>query len=264
MISPILMVTSAVVFSVFLEYITKGSLNARVIIPKVLSAVELKKDKTDAKHLYWTILDWFYFEIKKPSGDERCLNYCSRIAAPWILTAIVSLAFVLAVSFFMGTTIMDQNTFHSCPHSSIEVDCFNTIDFNYVDCNDPEKANMTFNLLHCFSFFRFGRDRYAIEAIAGSFAFYLAMLAVFTIAFYAAKVLNTFQPTFKWVGLGCMLFSILVFLAAVANFCFTFEIIQTFQIFVLAIYIFMIGVLVCMSEPWKPRDRIPRKRSNTI
>ena len=137
----------------------------------------------------------------------------------------------------------------------MEVDCFNTIDFNYVDCSDPEIANMTFNLLHCFRFFRFGRDSYAIGAIAGSFAFYLAILAVFTIAFYAAKVLNTFKPTIKWVGFGCMLFAVLVFGAGVVNFGFTFEIIQTFQILVLAFYIFMIGVLVCMSKPWKPKDR---------
>lgn len=257
MISPILMVISAALFSVFLEYITKGSLNARVIIPKVLRVVELKKtgDKIDS---YWIILDRFYFKINKNdllSKDKRFLDYCSRTPATWILTVIVSLAFVLAVSFFMGTTIMDQTTLHSCPHSSLEVDCFNTTDFNYVDCSDPEIANMTFNLLHCFRFFRFGRDSYAIGAIAGSFAFYLAILAVFTIAFYAAKVLNTFKPTIPWAGgVGCLLFSFLVFGAGIANVCFTYEIIQTFQIFVLAIYICMIAVLVLMSKSGEQKN----------
>ena len=252
-ISPILMVTSAVVFSVFLEYITKGNLNPRVIIPKVLNIVELKLNEEEP---HWTILERFYFKINNENNEGRgCLKYCSCTPSTRILTAIVSLAFVLGVSFFLGATIMDQTTLHSCPHSSMEVDCFNTMNYTYVDCSDPEIANMTFNLLHCFKFFRFGRDKYAIKVIANSFAFYLAMLAIFTTAFYAAKILDTFKPTIPWGGLGCLLFSVLVFGAGVVNFCFTFEIIQTFQILVLAIYIFMIGVLVCMSEPWKPRDR---------
>ena len=186
----------------------------------MLSVPELKKDNEKS---YWTILDQFSFVINNKK-ENRCGDYCSRTLATWILTIIVSLAFVLGVSFFLGATIMEQNTLHS----SMEVAFFNTINFNYIDCSDPEIANMTFNLLHCFRFFRFGRDSYAIGAIAGSFAFYLAILAVFTIVFYAAKVLDTFEPTIKWVGFGCMLFSVLVFGTGVVNFCFTFEIIQTF------------------------------------
>ena len=113
---------------------------------------------------------------------------------------------------------------------------------------------MTFNLLHCFRFFRFGRDNYAIEAIAASFAFYLAMLAIFKIAFYAAKVLNTFKPTIPLVGPGCVLVSVLVLLAGGANFSFTLEFVQTLQLIVLAIYILMIGVLVSWGE-CKQKDR---------
>lgn len=254
-ISPILLVTSAGVFSVFLEYITKGSLKAREIITKVLSVVKLEEN--NGRHI-WKILGWFCFDVNeqdiKPE-KERCLYYCSCTLATWILNAIVSLAFVLGVSFFLSATIMEQTTLYSCPHSSMEVDCFNTMDFHYVDCSDPEIANMTFNLLHCFRFFRFGRDSYAIKAIADSFAFYLAMLAIFTIAFYAAKVPNIFKRKIPWGGIGCLLVFVVVLSAGVVNFILTFEFIQTFQIIVLAFYILMIGILICLSTPPLPRPR---------
>ena len=248
LIMPFLVVLSSAIFSVFLEYITEGNLDARNLIPRFFPVVKLEGSSNDR---YWIILDQFYFKLKYET--KRC-GYCSRTPATWILTIIVSLSLFTAVSYFMTTNIIQQVTLHSCPDSSMELDCFNG-DFEYIDCNATEINNTTFDRIYCFKFLRFGRDTDIIGEIANSFAFYLAILAFFTVAVHIASVLNTLQPTKLW-GIGfVVIFFLIVFIGSILLAFLTVEITQIVQVFMIAFIILLIGLL--LFSQWDQLVDIP-------
>ncbi len=268
LVTPILAIISACLLSVFLEYVTQGSLDARVFITRLLPVVKLVNG---ARNQYWVIENRFYFEITKldffsrhdndedtDGSDDRvpCSKYCSRTPSTWILSIIVSLAFLLSISYFMNENITEQVTLRSCPHSSIETDCFNQTTFDYIDCTDPDIANTTFELLHCFRFLRFGRDSDVIGGVSRSFAFYLATLAFFTSAFHVANVLINFIPTKLW-GLGFIIISVLmvgtgltVMLTREAVLL-QLDVIQIFQVYMVAAFVFLIGLLLLAGKWWE-------------
>lgn len=267
LLSPILAIVSAILFSVFFEYVTQGSLDARVFITRLLPVVKLVRG--DAKQ-YWVIESRFYFEINKLDTSSRedceddeegsrvpCNKYCSRTPSTWILAIIVSLAFLLSISYFMNANITEQISLQSCPHSSsMETDCFNSTNFEYIDCSDPEIENTTFTILHCFRFLRFGRDTDVIGGVSRAFAFYLATLAFFTSAFHVANILINFIPSRLW-GLVFMVLGLLT-IGAGLTVLFTREavllqldVIQVFQVFMVAIFIMLIGLLLLIGNWWE-------------
>ena len=267
LVMPILLVIAAAIFSVFLEYITKGSIEARVIISRLLPVVKIVHGE---KHKYWVILDRFYFQLTPDYKDiETCKPECCRNTKlakcyiwfrtklpTWIITIIVALAFLLATSYFMNSNITQQTTLKSCPHVSYEVDCFNKSTYNYIDCQNEEVANMSFTLIHCFRFLRFGRDSDVIGGIARAFAFYLATLAFFTSSFHVVNVLINFKPTRLW-GIGYVILGLLL-LGGGLTVMFTeaaaivrLDVIQIFQFFMVAIFIFLIGILLLFSKWWE-------------
>ena len=272
LVTPILAIISAATFSVFLEYTTQGSLDARVFITHLLPVVKLVRGE---KKQYWVIGNRFYFEIKELDTSSRmdcsdiaedvdgdkdsrvpCSKYCTRTPTTWILAIIVSLAFLLSISYFMNQNITEQITVRTCPHSSIETDCFNRTTFEYIDCENEEVANTTFELLHCFRFLRFGRDSDVIGGVSRSFAFYLATLAFFTSAFHVANVLINFVPSRLW-GVG---FVVIGFLTVGVGLTVLFtreavllhlDVIQVFQVFMVAMFILLIGLLLLIGKWWE-------------
>ena len=259
LVMPILLVIAVIIFSVFLEYITKGSIEARVIISKLLPVIKIVEGE---KYDYWVILDRFYFQLTPHDRDMRsgkaksCGKMCSTTPATWIITIIVGLAFLLAASYFMNSNITQQTTLTSCPHVSYEVDCFNKTTYNYINCQDEEVANMNFTLIHCFRFLRFGRDSDVIGGIARAFAFYLATLAFFTLAFHVVNVLINFKPTRLW-GIGYVILGILLLVGGLtvmlteAAAIVRLNVIQIFQFYMVAIFIFLIGILLLISKWWE-------------
>ena len=259
LVMPILLVIAVIIFSVFLEYITKGSIEARVIISRLLPVIKIVQGEN---YDYWVILDRFYFQLTTHDRDMRlgkaksCGKMCSTTPATWIITIIVALAFLLATSYFMNSNITQQTTLTSCPHVSYEVDCFNKSTYNYIDCQNEEVANISFTLIHCFRFLRFGRDSDVIGGIARAFAFYLATLAFFTTAFHVVNVLVNFKPTRLW-GIGYVILGILL-LGGGLTVMFTeaaaivrLDIIQIFQFYMVAFFIFLIGLLLLISKLWE-------------
>lgn len=266
LVSPILAIVSAVLFSIFFEYVTQGSLDARVFITRLLPVVKLVRGKMKQ---YWVIENRFYFEIDKLDTNSRedceeddesrvpCNKYCSRTPTTWILAIIVSLAFLLSISYFMNQNITEQISLQSCPHSSsMETDCFNATNFEYIDCLDPEVQNTTFTILHCFRFLRFGRDTDVIGGVSRAFAFYLATLAFFTTAFHIANILINFLPSRLW-GIGFIVLGLLT-IGAGLTVLFTREavllqldVIQVFQVFMVAIFIMLIGLLLLIGNWWE-------------
>ena len=255
-IMPILVVIMSAIFSIFLEYITKGYINPRVIIPKFLPVVKLVESSEGTQ--YWTILDHFYFELKYKK-EGRCSGYCSHTPATWILTIILSLAFLLAASYFMNQNITQQVTLRSCPDSSTKLDCFDGTHFKYIDCN---ASNVTFDVIHCFKFLRLGKDNDIIGAVASSFAFYLVLLAFFSALVHIAEILNAFQPSKRW-GCGFVVFAILmIFIMIVAVIVLivlefsTLEIIvQIVHVIIIAAFIFLTGLLLINSKSWRCKNK---------
>lgn len=270
LVMPILVIFSAIVFSVYLEYTTQGSIDARVIITRLLPVIKLLKGE---KYDYWSILDRFYFQLSLHDSEFRngkpssCQNMCSKSPSTWIITIIVSLAFLLSVSYFMNTNITSQVTLRRCPPQiGPEMDCFNTSSFLYVDCTNDDVEQMNFTSLHCFRFLRFGRDSDVIGGLSRAFAFYLATLAFFTTAFHIANVLINFQPSRLW-GLGFMIIGVLLFIGGVAVMLteeavlLRLDVIKIFQFYMVAMFVVLVGLLLVISKWW---ERVPGTKNGLV
>ena len=262
---PILLVLSLLLQAIFLEYITGGQVDARVALTKLLPGVRLVKTKTNQQ--YWSIQDRFFFTIKQhdsklhlpPSAPTRtkvsCSNACSHTFATWIFTAIVALSFLLAATYFMNSTITEQVTLATCPHESYEVDCFNKTTYDFINCQDPNLTNATFELLHCFRFLEFGMSSDPIGALSRSFAFYLATIGFFAAAFTVVKILILFKATVLWgivfVALGIIAIGVGLFvMLSEAAVMVRLNVIAIFQFYFAAFFVILIGVLMLHGE-WK-------------
>ncbi|XP_019853839.1 PREDICTED: uncharacterized protein LOC100632627 [Amphimedon queenslandica] len=280
LVMPLAVVFAAIVFSIYLEYATNGSVDPRVLVTRLLPVVKLVEGK---EYTYWSILDRFYFQLspndnfrdeteKAENSDETekaensCSQKISRSPSTWIITAIVSLAFLLAVSYFMNANITSQTTLRSCPHTSVEIDCFNTSSLVYVDCNDPDIEQLNFTSLHCFRFLQFGRDSDVIGGLSRAFAFYLATLAFFGTAFHAAKILIDFQPSRLW-GSVFIVGGILLFVGGILivstdeAVLLRIDIIKIFQFFMVALFVFLIGLLLVTGKWW---ERVPGTKNGLV
>ena len=262
---PILLVLALLLQAIFLEYITGGQVDARVALTKLLPGVRLVKTKTNQQ--YWSIQDRFFFMIKQhdsklhlpPSDPARtrvsCSDACSHTVATWIFTAIVALSFLLAATYFMNSTITEQVTLATCPHESYEVDCFNKTTYDFVNCQDPNLTNATFELLHCFRFLEFGMSSDPIGALSRSFAFYLATIGFFATAFTVVKILILFKATVLWgilfVALGIIAIGVGLFvMLSDAAVMVRLNVIAIFQFYMVAFFIIFIGILMLHGE-WK-------------
>ena len=281
LILPFLTILATVIFSIFLEYITQATVDARLAIPHLFPIVKLVKGEKPNEGIineYWTISKRFYLQLDphdvylrskdnnndttKDSRDKdetaNCLHFLSRTPATWMLTIIVALSFLLATSYFMNTNIVSQSNLKRCPHESrIETDCFNQGDFSYVNCSDPQVANSTnFTLLHCFKFLRFGQDSDVIGSLSRSFAFYLTTIAFFTTAFHIVNILINFRPSKHW-GILFIVPGVLV-LGAFLTIIFTnnfivlkLNVIQIVQLLMVAVFVILVGVLLYLGKWWE-------------
>ena len=160
---PLFLIVATAIFSIFLEYITDGKIDARDVISKMLG---IKLEKGDVAE-YWVIQNIFYFELSKHDTDVRrdpeerkkrninltCPGACSQTLATWILATIASLSFLLAVSYFIDQSITMQLSLQDWPHnSSGEVDCFIAIEGNLIYVN-PSEQGLTDRLNDCTMFF---------------------------------------------------------------------------------------------------------------
>ena len=257
---PVLVIIATCVFGTFLEYITQGGVDARVLLTRLLPVVKLVQGE---HYEYWSIMDRFYFQLSSHDSNYRskkkqplsCLNMCSRTPATWIITAIVALSFWLAVSYFINSNIAQQTTLKACPHPSQEIDCFNGT-LGYIDCENQEFTVSNNTVLHCFRFLRFGKDSDIIGDLSRAFAFYLATIAFFTTAFQIANVLINFKPSRLWgilfVALGIIVFGVGLFVTFSGGLIeLHLDVIQVFQIFMVSCHAFLTGLLLLISKWWE-------------
>ena len=136
--------------SVFLKYITGGRIDTREVIAKMLS-IKLKKDK-DGVACHWIIQSTFYLDCNPSNKICNKFKVC-RSWATWILAIIVSLGFILSMSYFIDQTVTMSHTLQDWPDRSVgDLDCFLPIkdSFLYVS---PIEQEPTDRLHNCTVFF---------------------------------------------------------------------------------------------------------------
>ena len=135
-----------------LKYITGGRIDTREVIAKMLS-IKLKKDK-DGVACHWIIQSTFYLDCYPMASDKTCSKICRSSWATCILAIIVSLSFILSISYFIDQTVAMSHTLQDWPdRSSVsDLDCFLPMkdSFFYVS---PMEQEPTDRLHNCTVFF---------------------------------------------------------------------------------------------------------------
>ena len=193
---PLLLFISFVLLGVVVEHVTIGRVDARKRIKRFIPAVLFEEG---SENDYWVIEERFYFKLDKRNEHfkHNIFYSCNKSLSTWLLTAILALALLLCLSYFVDITIVEEVTLSSCPDDAGEYDCFNRTSFEFVDCVDVDQRRQV-ELIHCFRFLRFAVDTNFITSFAQAFAFYLATLAIFGRAFAAVKTLLHLHRTRLW------------------------------------------------------------------
>jgi hypothetical protein len=258
LVMPISVIISFTIFAIFLEYITQGSIDGRVLITRLLPVVRVVEGEEND---YWVILNRFYFQMSSHDSKVRhnekpksCIDMCSRTPSTWIITTIVSIGFLMGVSYFMNATVAQQTNLTQCPRVVYEIDCFNG-SFSYVDCSDASQAsNVT--ALHCFRFLRFGQDSDIVGGLSRAFAFYLTAVAFFATSFHVVEILINFKPSRLW-GIPFLVLGVVLFIIATAisfspgAVLLGLDLVQMAQLYMISFYIFLVGLLVLISKWWQ-------------
>ena len=152
---PVSLIVAGSTASVFLIYTTKGHIDARDIIAKMLSIKlkTFKSVKSEDTIDCWAIHDTVYFQREKVDKNEP-ISFCQAISrswSTWILAVIVSVSFLLSMSYFIDQTVTMSQTLQDWPDRSVgDVDCFLSNSFLYVS---PTEQEPTDRLHNCTVFF---------------------------------------------------------------------------------------------------------------
>ena len=89
-----------------LQFITRGRLSVHQFITVLLPGVSFEIDANDLNTRYWVIVDTFYYRLQKARKEVKSERYHWFYArdtskSTWYLTVLISLSFVLSVSFLL-------------------------------------------------------------------------------------------------------------------------------------------------------------------
>ena len=157
-LTPLLLIVAGGTGSVFIMYITRGHIDPRDIIAKLLG---IKLERLEDTCDYWIIHDEFHFELSDHDintisnvAKNKGITFCDSIStspSTWVLAAIVSISFLLSMSYFIDRTVITSQTLQDWPDRSVaEVDCFLSNSFLYIS---PIEQVPTDRLNNCTVFF---------------------------------------------------------------------------------------------------------------
>ena len=274
---PMFLFVSVVFMAVVLHYVTRGALDGRQILPRLLPNV---KFETGEKSDFWIIANSFYFTLKRrPSNkddDEEtrkkligcsvCYS-CFPNFATWIISALAGLCFILAVSFFVDRTIDTQMTVTACNDTGIDHDfsCFNASTLVYVDC----VTDTATELLHCFKFYEFGVDVDIVTSLAAAFAFYLVAVNSITTIFVVLQILLHLKNSKLWgalfvtggfLGLMGMIAVVIIWATGYIEASLPelprLNIVNLAQLIMVCLFVVLVGILIITST-WV--EKVPNK-----
>ena len=160
-LTPLLLIVAGSTGSVFIMYITRGHIDPRDIIAKLLGIKLEKPEGDEHPRECWIIHDEFHFQLSKHDDKTRSKvaqnreitigDSFSTSWSTWVLAAIVSISFLLSMSYFIDRTVITSQTLQDWPDRSVgEVDCFLSNSFLYIS---PIEQVPTDRLNNCTVFF---------------------------------------------------------------------------------------------------------------
>lgn len=257
LICPLLACIGCALLAIVSTYVMAEQVDLRIIIHQMLPSVMLKPEKSS---MYWVIVQHFHIELKKPWGQAGELKHAiSRNLSTWLLAIISGLAVMLSASSFINRSVVQTLTVPTAEFLEesdicLTYSCFTPVTFNHLNVTCSEVNSMDWaniDIVHCFKFITPSSETIANLAIA--VGFYLATVHFIQVIFVVATVLHVEKSHIVWgiffVIAGGVTFGgalIYIFLPHFAKI--RLDVILAGQIILVAIYLVIVGVLLCTGE----------------
>jgi len=257
---PCFVVFSASLCIVVLQFITRGRLSVHQFITVLLPGVSFEIDANDLNTRYWVIVDTFYYRLHKPRKEVKSERYHWFYArdtskSTWYLTLLISLSFVLSVSFFADETVLSRKTIWSCGTTEINLDeftCFSRIGLQYINCSN----NTEQRFLQCYKFGLSSISSSLLDSIIKAILLYFTTVNIFKYISIGVRILLHLAPSKIWGGviliLGILILPVsiswllLVLFLAFADIDLT----RPFQLLMVSMYFIVTGLFVMQSKWW--------------
>ena len=255
---PILACIGFALLTIVGTYIMAEQVDFRIIINHMIPSVMLKKDNSE-RH-YWVIVQHYHIKLKESWGEAgQFIHAVDRNVSTWILAIISALAVVLSVSSFINRSFVQTLTvpvteFLEESDICLTYSCFTPVTFDHlnVNCSEVNLVDLgNIDIVHCFKFIPLSSE--IIANLSISVGFYLATVYFLQAIFVAATVLHVGKSHKVWGSLfilaGCVTLigaMVYIFLPHFANI--RLDVILVGQIFLVAIYLVLIGILLCTGD----------------
>ena len=255
---PILACIGFALLTIVGTYIMAEQVDFRIIINHMIPSVMLKKDNSE-RH-YWVIVQHYHIKLKESWGEAgQFIHAVDRNMSTWILAIISALAVVLSVSSFINRSFVQTLTvpvteFLEESDICLTYSCFTPITFDHlnVNCSEVNLVDLgNIDIVHCFKFIPLSSE--IIANLSISVGFYLATVHFLKVIFVAATVLHVGKSHIVWgilfILAGCLTLAgamVYIFLSHFANI--RLDVILAGQIFLVAIYLVLIGILLCTGD----------------
>ena len=257
---PCFVIFSASLCIVVLQFITHDRLSVHQFITILLPGVSFEIDAQDPNTRYWVIVDTFYYRLQKPSKEIKSERYHWFYArdtskSTWYLALLISLSFLLSVSFFADMVIYSRRVINSCDTSETNLDeftCFSRIGLHYVNCsNNTEQRS-----LQCYKFDFSSASSGLIETAIKAVLLYFTTVYIFKFISIGVRILLQILPSKIWGGviliLGILMLPISIswWLAKILLSSSDVNLTRSFQFFMVSMYFIVSGLFVMQSKWW--------------
>ena len=265
---PLLACIGGALFSIASTYIMAGQVDMRIIIHRMLPSVMLQQETTEGS-MYWVIAYHFYIKLKEPTGEAGTLSHAvDRNMSTWILAIISALAVVLSVSSFINRSFVQTLTvpiteFLKKSDICLTYSCFTPVTFEHlnVNCSEVKLVDLAnINSVHCFKFIPLSSE--IIANLSISVGFYIAVVNFLQAIFVVATVIHVEKSHIVW-GIAFFFTGILAIIGAMVYILLPrsvpiqFDVILAGQILLVAIYLVLIGILLCTGQVHVIEKKLP-------
>ena len=268
---PILACIGFALLSIVGTYIIDEQVDLRIIVNHMLPSVVLKEDTSERPSLYWVIVQHFHTKLEPKGKADTLLHAVDRNKSTWILAIISALAVVLSVSSFINRSIVETLTvpvteFLEESDICLTYSCFTPVAFHHlnVNCSEVTLEDLgNIGIVHCFKFIPLSSA--IIANLSISVGFYLAVVGFLKAIFVAATVLHVHEKGITVWGALLIIAGVLPLIGAVVYIFLPhfvnirLDVILAGQIVLVAIYLVLIGFLLCTGEVRVIEKRSPKQ-----
>ena len=264
---PILACIGFALLSIVGTYIIAEQVDLRIIINKMLPSVVLKEDTSE--NLHWVIVQHYHIKLKESWGKAgQFIHAIDRNRSTWILAIISALAVVLSVSNFINRSFVQTLTvpvteFLEESDICLTYSCFTPVTFDHlnVNCSEVNLVDLrNIDIVHCFKFIPLSSE--IIANLSISVGFYIAVVNFLQAIFVVATVIHVEKSHIVW-GIAFFFTGILAIIGAMVYILLPrsvpiqFDVILAGQILLVAIYLVLIGILLCTGQVHVIEKKLP-------